>query len=173
MKSKKFCYIIIIVLVVLNVFSWRLWWEKPPFPRDKGPKFEERKKGGPIGFLTEKLQLDTVQQAEITMLMNSYFEHVGEVNHKIADYRSDLADMVTENKEEGIDTVIINLSKLKTDLEYATFQHFKSVREVCREDQQAAFDSIMYGMMRRFDGEHRRHKPDEDKKENERKQNDQ
>ncbi len=162
MKSKKFCYIIILLLLVLNIFSWRLWWEKPPFPR--GPEFDGQKKGGPVGFLTDKLDLDTVQQKEISVIMNEYFEHIGSINKRIGDSRMIIAEMVSKGNEDSLDTVIQDLATLKTDLEYATFKHFKSIRNVCRDDQKEAFDTLMYGMMRRFDGEHRRHDHEMDRK---------
>ncbi len=162
MKSKKFCYIIILLLLVLNIFSWRLWWDKPPFPR--GPEFDGKKKGGPVGFLTEKLDLDTVQQKEISVIMNEYFEHIGSINKKIGDSRMHMAEMVSKGKEDDLDTVIYELATLKTDLEYATFNQFKSIRNVCNDNQKASFDTLMFGMMRRFDGEHRRHDHDKDRK---------
>ncbi len=163
MKSKKFCYILILVLIVLNIFSWRFWWEKPPFPGDRGPEFGHKKKGSAVEFLTDKLGLDTLQQKEISVLMHDYFDHIGEINSKIGDSRDIMAQMVCKGNEDGLDSVIDNLSTLKTDLEYATFQHFKSIRNICRDDQKMAFDTLMFGMMRRFDGEHRRPKPEFDK----------
>jgi len=150
--NKKYYHIIIVLLVVLNVFSWRIWWERPhKFIHDRKEQFEDRKKG-PTGFLAKKLGFDETQQKKGEVLFKSYSEEAKKLNNDIAFARRELATFMVQNDEEKADSVLEKMTNYKMDLEKLTFSHFKSIRDICNKNQTLAFDSMMFKMMSRFDG---------------------
>lgn len=150
--AKKYYHIIIAFLIVLNVFSWRLWWEKPEMPerftQEKRNKDAKNEKG--MGFFIDKLQLNEEQQVDFERLRKEYFEEVTELNKKHDDLRMQLSHSFFADQTALSDSLLLVMAQYKVMVEKATLQHFKSMREVCDENQKEQFDTIVNHMMKKF-----------------------
>ncbi len=150
--AKKYYHIIIVFLIVLNIFSWRLWWEKPEMPerftQERQGKEGRNEKG--LGFFIEKLQLDEDQQSDFKRLRSEYFEQVTELNKEHDDLRIQLSHSFFSDQTQLSDSLLIVMAQYKVKIEKATLQHFKSMREVCYDDQKQQFDTIVNHMMKKF-----------------------
>lgn len=158
--SKKYYHIIIALLVILNIFSWRMWWERPSKSKHgiKG-KIEQRRKE-PINFLAKKLDFSEEQKQQGSELFETYAKDTKALNKKIAETRRKLAQLVLYNQEQehDNDSVMHQMTNYKMELELLTFKHFKSIRQICEGDQIDKMDSLLYKMMSRFDGMHGKRK---------------
>ncbi len=146
--SKKYYHIIIVLLIVLNIFSWRLWWEKPSVPpkRDKDRIENDKRRSDGANRLYEELDLSEDQKEQFETLRKEYFDKVFKINKELDDIRRHLS-----NKDSKItDSLFEEMGSRKTLLEKETFMHFKNLREVCDEEQKAKFDTVHKRMMNRF-----------------------
>ncbi len=146
--NKKYYYIIIVCLIILNIFSWRLWWEKPPFPpvveQEKFDKNNHRDNG--VNKLYEELSLTESQKNEFESLRKEYFDKVSKINKELDELRRELSN----NNDKINDSLFEEMGIRKTLLEKETFMHFRSLRDVCNEDQKVKFDTVHKRMMNRF-----------------------
>ncbi|MCW3806233.1 hypothetical protein [Plebeiibacterium marinum] len=148
--KNRYYHIIIGLLIVLNVFSWRFWWEKPKVPSviEQIKHRKDNRHEGKNAFF-EELQLTPDQQAEFEKQRKSYFKEIGELNAEIENSRRLLIESYENNGSAG-DSLFEVLGRNKMLIEKATFNHFKSLREVCNDDQKEGFDSITSMMVKRF-----------------------
>ncbi len=146
--SKKYYHIIIALLIVLNIFSWRLWWEKPPLPPRIDQNETESKKHRDRGMsrLYEELNLSDEQTKEFEKLRKEYFDTVFVINKDIDELRRDISP---ENLKSN-DSIFKEMGAKKALLEKKTFIHFNELREVCNEEQKIKFDTVHKRMMNHF-----------------------
>ena len=151
--EKKHYIIIIAMLVVLNIFSWRIWWESPDNHGFGHSEQVERGRGrrgdaGPMKFFADQLKLTPEQILEFDNLKETYFLDVGVVNDSMNVVRKRLmASVGGEIDEETRNTLFSQMAKHKLKIEQLTIQHFNSMRNVCNEEQKPMFDTIMMRMM--------------------------
>ncbi len=146
--NKKYYHIIIALLIVLNIISWRLWWEKPPFP----PKIEQNKiedkkhRDRGMKILFEELNLTDKQKDEFEKLRKEYFDTVFIINRDIDELRRNISP---EDKNRN-DSIFKAMGNKKALLEKKTFIHFNKLRDVCDENQKMKFDTVHKRMMNHF-----------------------
>ncbi len=157
--NKKYYHIIIIVLLLLNIFSWRFWWDSPQNNFLKGKdKIERKKSGVGIRFLVDKLNLDENQKRELEILVRVYFTEIKEINTQIRISRDKIAEELINNSNKNSDSILLELTHHKMNLERTTLEHFTAIRDLCNTDQKIAFDSLFVKMMHHFDGIPPRHR---------------
>ncbi len=152
MKSKHYI-IIIALLVVLNIFSWRIWWGTPQrtqvlapeqVERDRGPRGE----GGGINFFEQRLKLTSQQKKEFSKLKQSYFSEVEMVKDSMNLVRKNLVGSIgNQMDEENRNELFGKMAKHKLKIERLTIEHFNSMRRICNEEQKPVFDTIMVRML--------------------------
>ncbi len=150
--NKKYYHIIIIVLLLLNIFSWRFWWDSPQnnFLMRKD-QIERRRSGGGIRFLVDKLNFDENQKRELETLVRVYFAEIKEINTQIHISREKIAEELMNNSNRSSDSLLLELTRYKMNLERTTLEHFTAIRDLCNADQKIAFDSLFVKMMHHFD----------------------
>ncbi len=150
--NKKYYHIIIAVLVLLNVLSWRMWWEKPSQDNYKRNSHsirnnENKRKG--MQFFVDKLNLSEEQQVKFEELRIEYFSSVDSLKHNMGRVRRGLINNSNNYNSEVSDSLLKEMAKLKLQIEVSTMEHFGKMREECKPEQVELFDSLIIGMMDR------------------------
>ena len=101
--SKKYYLIMIAILVVLNVFSWRIWWSYPPGEQPAMMEMMEHRRGRKDGgrgmkVLVDKLNLDKSQKQQFELLRKDYFSEMEGINANLKVLRKELLGQVLNEK---------------------------------------------------------------------------
>lgn len=144
---------IIILLVILNVFSWRFWWEKPNLDerikdrveRYRGKSDKDDKQG--LRFLIDQLDLSDTQKQTFKDLRIEHFKQMKENDLLLHDIRAKLALSLKENDLDSQQALLDEMAKVKTRMEYEMLNHLSSMRKLCTAEQQVQFDSIFYKLV--------------------------
>lgn len=142
---KNIINIIIIVLLLANVVTLGLFWfKRPPHP------FPE--KDGVIGFLSNELNFDDKQQAELKKLVDEHRNSTEATREKVKEQKDAFFDLM---KNENISDSMINSASFNAidaqrQMDISVFKHFQKIRALCNETQRKKFDSIIKDALHRM-----------------------
>lgn len=150
--EKKHYIIIIVVLVVLNIFSWRIWWAPPVHKPSDFNEVEKRgleRKGG-TAFFVEKLNLDEEQKREFEKLRKLYFDDIGIYKDSLNTIRMEMISNLNREKDFSVhEKKMMQMGSYKLRMEKLTLDHFKNLRNVCNEEQRLVYDTLILNMVKR------------------------
>lgn len=117
----------------------------PPHPPGGGPHKLD-------SFIIDELDLDTDQQKKFQSLKKEHRQKIEillkEGKHLRNSYFSEL------KKSNGNDSLIAAkaeaIAENQQEIEIATFNHFKSLREMCNDAQKEAFDKVILEVLKRM-----------------------
>lgn len=153
--SKKFYLIIIVILLILNVFSWRMWWMDSFFVSDINKdeivdKGKRDRGGRGMHFFAEKLNLDDKQMQGFEESRLVYFSDIKVIDEKLKGLRKGLLDlMVHKEAEMNKDSIFEIMGQLKMKFEERTFNHLMEMRSLCNDEQKIVFDKLFLQMLNR------------------------
>ncbi|TLX78319.1 periplasmic heavy metal sensor [Labilibacter sediminis] len=152
--SKKYYLIMIAILVVLNIFSWRIWWSYPPMKPFASSEMLDhergRKEGRGMKVLVEKLNLSDEQKKEFEQLRKDYFSKLQGIDSEMRPLRAEvLRYSLKENSNEKKDSIFDLMVNYKMKFELETFKHFSDMRKLCTEEQKLVFDTLITNMFNR------------------------
>lgn len=151
--KKKHYIIIIALLVILNIFSWRIWWETPKRAEVINSEQVERERrsrgdGGGMNFFEQRLKLSSQQKQEFSNLKQAYFSEVEMVKDSMNQVRKNLVGSIgSQMDQESRNSLFGEMAKHKLKIERLTIEHFNSLRSLCSEEQKPVFDTIMVRML--------------------------
>ncbi|GAF02309.1 Spy/CpxP family protein refolding chaperone [Saccharicrinis fermentans] len=151
--DKKHYIIIIAFLVVLNIFSWRIWWDSPT-PKSNNDKEQVGNGSGRRGgkdsknFFAEKLKLSPAQKIEFAKLKASYSVNVEAVKDSMNIVRKLLLSTITDTSHNASSELLFkDMASYKLQMEQLTMQYFVNMRSLCNEKQKRMFDELMTRIM--------------------------
>ncbi|WP_066627822.1 Spy/CpxP family protein refolding chaperone [Labilibacter marinus] len=149
--NKKFYIIIIVVLVILNIFSWRIWWDGPkPMlkQQQKEGEFENKRRGGGKNYFFNKLELSQQQKSQFEQNSKHYFKQIEVVKDSMNVIRSKMMLSFKEGNDSVLQQSILKeMANYKLQLEVLTMEHFNGLRNICNEEQIEVFDSLLVRMV--------------------------
>ncbi|MEO0552322.1 MAG: hypothetical protein AAF149_03910 [Bacteroidota bacterium] len=151
MKANKILVILVIVLVLINIGTLSFFllgntpkhWEKK---RDKRPQIER--------FLKKRLRLTDDQLKLFEAARNKHFDQSRELVTEIQGYHKRLIQSGSD--DEYVDSLLTMLSLVQQKLERLNYEHLKTLKSYCNEDQQNAFDSVIVTMFEFQSDPHRK-----------------
>lgn len=151
MKQKHYI-IIILLLVVLNVFSWRMWWERPKVENRikqgvehfRGDNNREEKG---LRFLIGKLNLSEEQKQQFKDLRHSHFKQMKKKDAQLDSLKKDLMQSIAAGDELNLKKGIDEMAEIKSSIESEMIYHFASMRKICTPEQQKDFDILFKKML--------------------------
>lgn len=135
----------VIVLLILNVVLLIfLWLGRPENNRQiKGPENKGR-------FLEEQLNLSPEQTSQLEILKKEHFRLINQYQREFNETRRQLHNLLgEENSEQKAKTVSAKMGDIQSKIEFATFNHFASIRAICTPNQQQTFDRIISEVLRK------------------------
>ncbi|MFY0652847.1 MAG: hypothetical protein JXQ96_12465 [Cyclobacteriaceae bacterium] len=150
--------IIIGILIILNLTSMYFFViHKRIAHRDRHgfnnnremrrPNSEERRNHS--RFIERELGLSTDQQKEFRRLKKEHFQKSADVRKQLREMRNTMFSNIN-NKAFDLDSMAGVIGTTQARAEVEMYNHFKSVRDICTEDQKKKFDQVIEKMMKRM-----------------------
>jgi protein CpxP len=130
------------ILAVLNVVLLLNMWRKPPHAPMHPPKHME---GGPRERIISELKFSPDQIDLYEDLIDKHKTSMNELREKGREIRDQYFDLL---KQEQVDQKVysdltVSIGNNQAEIEKVTFEHFKSVRNLCSLEQKKKFDEII------------------------------
>ncbi len=153
MKTNKILVILVIVLIIVNIATISFFWLKDS-PHKKrmhanGPPKVER-------FLKRKLNLSEKQLRLFREARKVHFQESRKLMNDMKGYRKQLLFASGTDDLAVADSLFLRLSAAQSDFERLNFEHMKTLRGYCDQNQQIAFDSVMTSMFDHLSNPERR-----------------
>lgn len=135
MKSNKIILRIALVLLVLNLVVLGILL----MPKPQGPPIDDR----PKNLIIEKLGFDKEQAEAYQELIDEHRRDIFEQEKKIRELKHDLYELLKEsNSSLEAELISTRIGTIQSQIEMIHFNHFKDIRDLCREDQLPKFDEL-------------------------------
>jgi protein CpxP len=151
--KKNFWGIVVILLVIANVATLAgIWYLKAN--RDRGITQQLNT----ANFIIKQVGFDTRQQLVYHQLVEEHRAHVGAIQSELKNAKDALFNSISDpgfspGELDSLSSVIGNCEKR---LDMLTYQHFKQVRALCKDQQKNKFDNIIKQVMRMMGPQGRR-----------------
>lgn len=140
-NSNRILWILIGALLLLNLATLgSFWWSSNSTPSH--PHKEYRKSG----HIFEEIGWDSSQEKAFEeardrhhMAMRSYIDEQLEI-------RKELFALIGSEENPKVAALTQKLGKVRERFERVTFEHFREVRAICKEDQIEQFDSLVQNL---------------------------
>ncbi len=148
MKNNKFWKILSVLLLACNIVLLVLLMKRPapmeghhpPHP----PKIDS--------FIIEELNLDANQQKKFLALKKEHRQKIESLLKQGKTLRNDyFGELKSGNGNDSLIAIKSEaIAKNQQEIEIATFNHFKSLREICSDIQKDSFDKIILEILKRM-----------------------
>ena len=145
MNKLRFLIVLVVLLVLLNAGT--LIWLLSSRNKTNG---RPEPGNDASAFIIKQLQLDPQQQEQFAALRNQHqqaMRQIQEEDRELHDQYFGLLKSNDPNKSKA-DSISVLIGQQRTRMETATFEHFKQLRNLCRDDQQKLFDKTIDEIMR-------------------------
>lgn len=149
MSKQKMLTIAVVGLLLLNLgLIGFLMLQKPMHPPGVLPMSGAQQ--GPRQLIIDKLHLDTTQVARYEELILDHKARVKVLDEEINTTKNKLYITLAEEAQPGKDSLISHLGDLQKEVEKAHYNHFESIKGLCRPDQQGDFQALTMELARYF-----------------------
>jgi Spy/CpxP family protein refolding chaperone len=144
MKKNLPLYILLIFLIIVNVFFLFNYLGRPTFKDENNSK-------DPIGFLAEQLEFSEAQIKQIEAINDNQHKKIIRLNDDERLLKDALFDKLSDdNAEEAtIDSITTLIGLKQKEIDKMRFNHFKSIRNICNEEQKIKFKKIITDALQR------------------------
>ncbi|HBH25762.1 MAG TPA: hypothetical protein DDY13_20400 [Cytophagales bacterium] len=158
---RKYITIILIgLLVLINIFLLFtiLKDKKVKQAFDRPPVCDD------VPHMARRLHFDDKQLLELREIRSDHFATIQDIHNNMDSVRLLISgELINASYDQArIDSLTARLGKLHADFEYVTFQHFRDIRDICKDGQKGQFDTLARRVMRfkheNRPGQHRMHR---------------
>jgi hypothetical protein len=143
MEKTKLLSIAVIGLLFLNLGLLAfLWFNNGQGRPQQGLGKQAQTRA--LDFLMDELKFDASQRAACSELLQTQRRDMDSLQNINRQNRNNLYD----NLKTGDSTAAVAIGDVQRQVELAAFVYFRNIRALCREDQKAHFDRIIYDAMR-------------------------
>ncbi len=148
MSKLKLLTIAVIGLLIINLCVVAfLLLRKPPHRPDGKPPMTQT---GPKKIIIERLHFDREQSAQYEGLIEKHQAVIKSLNDSIKIAKNDLYSSLTNENFTGKDSLIVSLGLLQRKVEMTHYDHFASIRNLCKPEQIEDFKKLTKELARFF-----------------------
>ena len=146
MKKNLLLYILLAFLIVMNGFFL--------FKHFGSTETESVQKRGPGNFIAKQLEFDEAQTIQFKKLDELHHEKIRALLDDLKESKDVLFDQLTNEtvNNVAIDSLANVIAKKQALKEIETFNFFRSVSDLCNEDQKVRFKEIIKDAVRGMPG---------------------
>ena len=151
-KQKRYLWLAIIVLVLMNLTALTVLWLGRPEGR--------RPQGGPQGpaadkpriqqMLKKELGFDEIQVEQYLILRENHHTEAQQLEVEIRELKRVMFDEVLQEYPQPMlsDSLLSLVQTKQANLEQLTFQHFLDLKQLCKPEQQDKLKILMHEVFR-------------------------
>ncbi len=139
-KQKRYLWITVIVLLILNISSLTvLWMGRPDGSRPQKAQNDPATEANRIQeLLKAELDFDETQSLQYLKLRREHRQKAVQLQKDISRIKKQMFDevLVENPKQELSDSLLALAQEKQAQLEKITFQHFLDLKKLCKPEQQ-------------------------------------
>ena len=143
LTNKRFLWIIILVLLILNIVSLSTIWLRP-WESGVTVTREFRRPLAKDHFLNTRLNFTPEQQTQFDKLLTKHRETLDSKVIEISSLRKELMGMM-RNQEFTTESekIVQSIGQKQSELELINYNHFKEIMAICNNEQKQVFIETM------------------------------
>jgi Spy/CpxP family protein refolding chaperone len=145
MKKDRCILVAVIVLIILNVFSWGLLWQSNGNSRmtpsaKEGSDMIRRER-----LLLGKLDFNESQKRQVKKLKESHIQEIRQLQEAHRALRESYVTMAMspDYNPQRADSLFKKMSKINGEMQQRTWIHFRNIYEICDKKQKIEFRNLM------------------------------
>jgi Spy/CpxP family protein refolding chaperone len=159
-SKNKLLFVIIGILIILNILSiGAMWLFKFKGPHPPPPmQMNQPPKDGKM-FLKEELKLSAEQTEQFEKLRDEHFIKINTIQEEIRKLKDDMYNLLVSKYADSVKAPELagKISDKQKEIELATFNHFRKLRDICSDEQKAKFDILLREMLKNMGPMHNEH----------------
>ncbi|MFT3678276.1 MAG: hypothetical protein QM781_20450 [Chitinophagaceae bacterium] len=151
-KNRNLLVIIAVLLLTnVGVLAYFLWYKKPAEISAHGSG-QQRDRNGMADVLQKEVGFDEGQLTKYKELRDRQRDIIRPMFDSMRVAKDGLFKLISTPAvgDSTIEAAADVIAQRQRELDIKTFQHFKRVRNLCRPDQEAKYDSLLLRMFRRM-----------------------
>jgi len=153
MKNKdRYILIAVIVLIVLNIFSWGLLWINDSLQkREASSPKNEAAFSRTNNFLTQKLKFSDSQVAEFRKMQKQHFTKMHKFEQQYKLLRDEYVALAVSPGYNSLaaDSLFHEMGRINSLIQKANWSHFRAIYELCNENQKQEFRKLILNLNKR------------------------
>lgn len=162
MKKNLILYVLLGFLIIVNGFFIFNFMGEKEKSSPRGPRRN-------IEFIAKQLDFNEAQLKQLRQKSKQHHQRMFQISEEVRNLKDELFDKVSDESVSmaTIDSITSLIGEKEKQKDMQTFRYFKTIRELCDDQQKEKFQSILKdamhkrGMQRRFppQGEAQRMRP--------------
>lgn len=141
MNKTRFLFGALVALVLLNIVSLALLWQRrSPPPRGEGPR----------KIIIERLHFDPAQTAAYDLLVEKHRADIRRKDREMAVARQAIYGQLQHGDFSNSDSLFARVGELQMEIERIHLAHFQDIQKLCRAEQLADFEKLVAELERLF-----------------------
>ncbi|TAJ13656.1 hypothetical protein DMA11_08060 [Marinilabiliaceae bacterium JC017] len=154
-KGCQICWWVLGVFLIANIGFLGIWFSKNADELRGSRQDTEtsiKKKNARHCKIMEKLDLDEGQKKAFVQEKSSFGKTIGALHQEMDSLKYELGGLIFSDFTDSVkpNELIDQIVSKQRAMELLSYQHFKTLRTICRPEQQAEFDKMFKKVMRRM-----------------------
>ena len=155
-KQRRYLWIIIIILLIMNITALALLWLGRPEGRrpQSGPPDPIEEKIRTERMLQNELGFNKIQTEQYLRMRQEHRSQAQQLEDEIRQLKKHMFDEVLEESPQPLlsDSLLRLVQEKQANLEKLTFQHFLDLKKLCKPEQQDKLKLLMHEVFRQKSG---------------------
>jgi Spy/CpxP family protein refolding chaperone len=147
-KNRLMMWAVIFLTVLNTVLIVLLWTSREERPVHEGPPPRDR--AALNEFIIKELSLDAGQQQQFETLRREHRAQAERLQQDMRPLRDSLFNYGANPGADRVNALTQSIGRKQAELELVTYSHFKSLRDICNDDQKKKFDEIIGDVLRKM-----------------------
>lgn len=144
MNKTRLLGILVIVMVLLNLITVALLFIGRPDRRPHdGPRHRQK-------VIIDRLHFSKTQTEAYESLIFDHREAIGRLDEEMMSARTVLYSQLSKNEAASVDSQLLVIGRLQTEIETIHYDHFAEIKKLCNEDQLPAFNDLTIDLAEYF-----------------------
>jgi hypothetical protein len=145
MKNKdRYILVAVVVLIVLNIFSWGLLWTQDRPQNERPLAKKETTFSRPGNFLIKRLGFSETQIQEFEKMQKQHFTRLRKFDQKYKLLRDEYISLIIspDFESQKADSIFREMTLINGMIQKANWNHFLNIYQLCDENQKKEFRKL-------------------------------
>lgn len=144
MNKSRFLGILVIVMIALNftILSFFFFGRSGHGPRHRPVEIKK--------VISERLGFSEAQNEAYQSFIVEHRKAIRTLDEKMMSARTVLYSQLSKNEAASVDSQLLVIGRLQTEIETIHYNHFAEIKKLCNEDQLPAFNELTIDLAEYF-----------------------